>query len=192
VREHRLLQERPLGGRGALLEAAVRWQGELDVAGGDEDGAWPLANRGLLRQGRNASHVTRSVPPSGVTSPDSIVYTDDYPGYNGLECVYYHHSINHTHKVYVDGHVHTRPSRDSSRSSERIRGVYHVVSEKWLQGYLNEYACATTIGTIPARCSRRCCCAQPLVKRGSGPKGPLHTCWTQSAQYRSGIRTAQA
>jgi transposase len=72
---------------------------------------------------------------------DSTVYTDDYAGYSGLERAYQHHSINHSHKVYVDGHVHTQTIEGFfSLVKNGIRGVYHVVSEKWLQGYLNEYA----------------------------------------------------
>ncbi|MGZ4406747.1 MAG: IS1595 family transposase [Gaiellaceae bacterium] len=74
-------------------------------------------------------------------TPGSVVFTDDYSGYNGLERVYRHHSINHTHKVYVDGSTHTLTIEGFfSLVKNGIRGVYHVVSEKWLQGYLNEYA----------------------------------------------------
>ncbi len=74
-------------------------------------------------------------------APGSTVYTDDYAGYNGLGRAYQHHSINHTHKVYVDGVVHTQAIEGFfSLVKNGIRGVYHVVSEKWLQGYLNEYA----------------------------------------------------
>jgi transposase-like protein len=73
--------------------------------------------------------------------PRSTVYTDDYSGYSGLNQVYDHHSINHSHRVYVDGHVHTQTVEGFfSLVKNGIRGVYHVVSAKWLQGYLNEYA----------------------------------------------------
>jgi len=73
--------------------------------------------------------------------PGSTVYTDDYSGYSGINRAYQHHPINHTHKVYVDGAVHTQTIEGFfSLVKNGIRGVYHVVSEKWLQGYLNEYA----------------------------------------------------
>ncbi|TMD43875.1 MAG: transposase [Chloroflexi bacterium] len=47
-----------------------------------------------------------------------------------------------------------------------IRGVYHSVSAKWLQSYLDEYACGTTIGNIPnaGRGNAECLSA----KRSSG------------------------
>ena len=73
--------------------------------------------------------------------PASVVYTDDYRGYWGLDREYTHNTINHTHRVYVDGHVHTQTIEGFfSLVKNGIRGVYHVVSAKWLQGYLNEYA----------------------------------------------------
>jgi transposase len=74
-------------------------------------------------------------------TPDSIVYTDDYGGYTGLDRVYSHDTIAHSHKVYVAGDVHTQTIEGFfSLVKNGIRGVYHVVSPKWLQGYLNEYA----------------------------------------------------
>jgi transposase len=73
--------------------------------------------------------------------PDSMVYTDDYGGYNGLDRKYRHQRINHTERVYVSGQVHTQTIEGFfSLVKNGIRGVYHSVSAKWLQGYLNEYA----------------------------------------------------
>jgi transposase len=72
--------------------------------------------------------------------PDSIVYTDDYTGYTGIDRQYTHRRINHTAKVYVSGDVHTQTIEGFfSLAKNGIRGVYHSVSAKWLQGYLNEY-----------------------------------------------------
>jgi transposase len=73
--------------------------------------------------------------------PLSTVYTDDYSGYNGIERRYRHRRINHSAQVYVDGDVHTQTVEGFfSLVKNGIRGVYHSVSAKWLQGYLNEYA----------------------------------------------------
>jgi transposase-like protein len=73
--------------------------------------------------------------------PASTVYTDDYTGYNGIDRLYSHSRINHSHRVYVDGAVHTQTIEGFfSLVKNGIRGVYHVTSAKWLQGYLNEYA----------------------------------------------------
>jgi transposase-like protein len=73
--------------------------------------------------------------------PASIVYTDDYSGYNGIERRYTHRRINHGARIYVDGSTHTQTIEGFfSLVKNGIRGVYHSVSAKWLQGYLNEYA----------------------------------------------------
>ncbi len=72
--------------------------------------------------------------------PGSTLYTDDYAGYNGLDFTYSHHTINHSARLYVDGHIHTQTIEGFfSLFKNGVRGVYHSVSPKWLQGYLNEY-----------------------------------------------------
>jgi transposase-like protein len=72
--------------------------------------------------------------------PGSMVYTDDYKGYLKLSGSYTHRRINHSAKVYVDGDVHTQTIEGFfSLFKNGVRGVYHSVSKKWLQGYVNEY-----------------------------------------------------
>jgi transposase-like protein len=72
--------------------------------------------------------------------PGSIVYTDDYAGYSGVEQAYTHHRINHSGRIYADGHIHTQTIEGFfSLFKNGVRGVYHSVSAKWLQSYLNEY-----------------------------------------------------
>ncbi|HZO98644.1 MAG TPA: IS1595 family transposase [Gaiellaceae bacterium] len=73
--------------------------------------------------------------------PGASVYTDDYSGYNGLRQIYTHHTINHTGRIYAEGHVHTQTIEGFfSLFKNGVRGVYHPVSVKWLEGYLNEHA----------------------------------------------------
>jgi transposase len=73
--------------------------------------------------------------------PASILYTDDYHAYKrmGREG-YTHRRINHSARVYVDGDVHTQTIEGFfGLFKSGVRGSYHAVSHKWLQGYLNEY-----------------------------------------------------
>lgn len=76
------------------------------------------------------------------TLPKSTVYTDEYRVYNPLaEEGFDHYRIAHSEKVYVSGHVHTNTIEGFwSLVKNGLRGVYHSVSTKHLQGYLNEYA----------------------------------------------------
>lgn len=72
--------------------------------------------------------------------PGSIVYTDEWGGYEGIGRAYDHKTINHKARIYASGDVHTQTIEGFfSLFKNGVRGVYHSVSPKWLQGYLNEY-----------------------------------------------------
>lgn len=74
--------------------------------------------------------------------PASTVYTDETPMAAPLEKYgYEHRRVNHSAKVYVSGDVHTNTIEGFWALTKRgIGGVYHSVSEKYLQTYLDEYA----------------------------------------------------
>jgi transposase-like protein len=74
--------------------------------------------------------------------PRATVYTDYYGIYNPLDKMGYKHGrINHAERVYVSGDVHTNTIEGFWSLVKRgLDGVFHGVSKKHLQGYLNEYA----------------------------------------------------
>ncbi len=74
--------------------------------------------------------------------PKSTVFTDELASYNGIaEDGYTHKRIRHSAKVYVQGDVHTNTIEGFWSLLKRgIGGVYHSVSKKYLQSYLNEYS----------------------------------------------------
>ena len=54
---------------------------------------------------------------------------------------YKHHRVNHASKVYVMGDIHTNTIEGFWSLVKRgIGGVYHQVSQKYLQSYLDEYS----------------------------------------------------
>ena len=73
--------------------------------------------------------------------PQATVYTDEWAGYSKLHYTHpTHYTIRHGDRVYASGHVHTQTVEGFFGNVKRgISGVYHSVSTKWLQGYLNEY-----------------------------------------------------
>jgi len=81
-------------------------------------------------------HVTQHLIPA------AKVYTDEMGAYKHLnEHGFDHEKINHMEKVYVSGDVHTNTIEGFWSLVKRgIDGVYHNVSAKHLQPYLNEYA----------------------------------------------------
>ena len=74
--------------------------------------------------------------------PASTVYTDELKSYDTLEAKGFpHRRVNHSEAVYVSGDAHVNTIEGFWSLTKRgIGGVYHSVSAKHLQGYLNEYA----------------------------------------------------
>jgi len=74
--------------------------------------------------------------------PKSMVYTDEYAVYTPLQHMGYEHKrVHHKEEIYVAGDVHTNTVEGFWSLIKRgISGVYHSVSSKHLQSYLDEYA----------------------------------------------------
>ncbi|WP_288368952.1 IS1595 family transposase [uncultured Roseivirga sp.] len=67
--------------------------------------------------------------------------TDEFKGYSGLGKWYNHETINHSLSVYVDGEVHTNTIENFWSVLKRgLYGIYHQVSDKHLERYLDEFA----------------------------------------------------
>jgi transposase-like protein len=98
------------------------------------------------RQGNIAAHVVPSKKQATMfrhierqVSPDAVVYTDDAAVYRRLPRE--HHVINHSHKIYAKGDVHTQTIESFwAQVKNATSGVHHGVSKKWLQSYVSEYA----------------------------------------------------
>lgn len=73
--------------------------------------------------------------------PRTNVYTDEAPHYWSLRKDGYQHSrVHHKQRVYASGDVHTNTIEGFwSHIKRGISGVYHSVSAKYLQMYLDEY-----------------------------------------------------
>lgn len=88
----------------------------------------------------------RGEPLSGAVranvNPGAIIFTDDWRPYRPLRREFRDHRvINHTAGVYVEGDVHTNTIEGFFGNLKTgMRGAYKVVSKKWLQSYLDEYA----------------------------------------------------
>lgn len=118
-----------LGGRGTTGKAPV-W-GAVERRGKVVAVTVPNVDRVTL-----LPYVRKHVMPA------STVYTDEMGAYDPLKRNGYRHQvINHSEHVYVSGDIHTNTIEGFWSLVKRgIGGVYHAVSSKHLQGYLNEYA----------------------------------------------------
>lgn len=70
----------------------------------------------------------------------SRIYTDEYIGYNSLvQSEYTHAVVNHKAKQFVDGQSHTNTIEGFwSQLKRSVFGIYHSVSAKYLQRYVDE------------------------------------------------------
>ncbi len=71
----------------------------------------------------------------------ATLYTDTFPNYDTMSRIGYKHlRIEHGIKEYARGRIHTNTIEGFWSLLKRgIGGVYHSVSEKYLQSYINEY-----------------------------------------------------
>src|SRR5208283_1430394 len=74
-------------------------------------------------------------------SPSANIMTDELNSYNGLEKHFNSHSsVNHGKKQYVRGNVHTNRIESFWAILKRgIFGIYHQVSRKHLDKYVDEF-----------------------------------------------------
>ena len=73
-------------------------------------------------------------------APGSVLYTDEHRGYNGLEG-YSRTVVNHSVREYVNGMAHTNGIESFWALFKRgYHGVYHWMSRKHLQKYVDESA----------------------------------------------------
>jgi transposase-like protein len=112
------------------------------------DGKTPVA--GIVeRKGRVVARKVENVKTSTLLPilkehvlPDSTVYTDELSSYDALtRSGYQHKRVHHSAKIYVMADAHTNTIEGFWSLLKRgIGGVYHAVSAKHLQDYLNEYS----------------------------------------------------
>ena len=106
---------------------------------------------GMVERGGSViAKVVPSPPKSGDLLPHirqrimprSVIFSDEAKFYDPLTHMDYgHRRVHHTAQVYVSGDAHTNTIEGFwSLTKNGIRGVYHNVSAKYLQMYLNEYA----------------------------------------------------
>ena len=71
----------------------------------------------------------------------SKIYTDEFKAYKSLGKQYTHDTVKHALQVYVSGEVHTNTIESFWSVLKRgLYGIYHQVSEKHLERYLDEFS----------------------------------------------------
>lgn len=98
--------------------------------------------RVIARATKNVSADTLTGMVKEYVLPESTIFTDEFSGYDRLKKQgYAHRRIQHKASVYVMGDIHTNTIEGFWSLVKRgIGGVYHQVSQKYLQSYLDEYS----------------------------------------------------
>lgn len=100
---------------------------------------------------RNGKVVLKHVPKADVTNMGAFinkhvkkgatVHTDEAPVYKHIKKNYTHESVKHALSIYVEGSVHTNTIENFWSVLKRgLYGIYHQVSEKHLERYLDEFS----------------------------------------------------
>ena len=122
-KKKKLLPPGPYGGKVPVLGMRERETGRVI--------AYPIENVGI---------DTLTVNVLANVEEGSTVYTDDHQGYNRLGNWYDHRSVNHTDWQFADGDVTTNRIESIWAVVKRgYRGVYHYMSKKHLERYINEF-----------------------------------------------------
>jgi transposase len=118
-------------------EAAVFREAKTTVLGMVERGGRVRVRVIASRRGEPLSEAVRAN-----VNPDSFIFTDDWRPYRPLSKEFAgHRIINHSAGSYVVGDIHTNTIEGFFGNLKTgMRGAYKVVSDKWLQSYLDEYA----------------------------------------------------
>ena len=140
----------PLGGDGESVEM------DETYIGPDRERAVPVFGITQRKRGDKPGRVRVVAIPDGAKTtsvmphvrervlPASIIYTDESPIYNAITRIGMGHErrrIYHSLKVYVQGDIHTSTVDGFwALVKNGIGGVYHGVSTRHLQKYLDEYA----------------------------------------------------
>jgi transposase-like protein len=84
--------------------------------------------------------ILRSFVRGAVSEKVSLLVTDEWVGYRGLDAEYPHHVIAHTKGQYVVGAIHTNTIEGFWSIFKRgVVGTFHKVSAKYLPLYVAEF-----------------------------------------------------
>lgn len=139
------LDESYYGGEEKNKHASKRTTGNQGRSTKTKTAVFGTVERGGKLEVRTVSNVqAKTILPIVASNIEkgTQIYTDEFNVYNALPAMGYKHGIvPHAEKIYVWGDAHTNTLEGFwSQSKNGIRGVYHAVSAKYLQHYLNEYA----------------------------------------------------
>ena len=80
---------------------------------------------------------------TGAVEPSATIYTDEWPGYNGIGMAFAggHETVCHGQKEYARGSAHVNHAESFFALLKRgVHGTFHSISKKHLDRYCDEFA----------------------------------------------------
>lgn len=137
------IDETYVGGKNKNRHAHKKVEGSQGRSHKDKTPVIGMVERG----GKLIAEVAPDVTSKTITplvaenvSTESLVYTDEWHGYKGMQKIYDHEVVKHNEGQYVNGRVHTNTIEGFWSLLKRgIVGIYHFTSAKHLQKYVDEF-----------------------------------------------------
>ena len=83
---------------------------------------------------------------------DSVIYTDEWKGYNDLHLHYHHEKVYHSNYQYINGSATTNGIENFwSHLKRGIFGTFYWVSRKHLQRYVDEFVFKFNVRNLPTK-----------------------------------------
>lgn len=131
-----------IGGRATNMHAKKRAEKDIRPGGWDKATVFGARSRAGEVKAKvipsvHSIHLHKAVKET--VAPGSTLYTDKWVGYHGL-VEYAREMVDHSAKQYVNGDCHTNGIESFWAIFKRgFHGVYHQMSRKHLQRYVNEF-----------------------------------------------------
>lgn len=133
-----------IGGKAINKHADKKTKGTQGRNTDDKSAVFGLYERKgnvIAQQVENVKKKTLQPIIKETIEPNSILSTDEWKAYIGLDKFDQHVKVNHGAKEFVNAMAHTNNLECFwSHLKRGIDGIYHWVSKKHLQSYVNEYS----------------------------------------------------
>ena len=136
------VDETYIGGKNKNKHNAKKVKGSQGRSTKDKAPVFGMIERGGKLNAKHVKDVTISTLTTKIIAhvSDATIYSDEWLGYKALKLIYDHKFIKHGIRQYVDGQIHTNTIEGFWSLLKRgIVGIYHFISVKHLQKYVDEF-----------------------------------------------------
>ena len=132
-----------IGGKNKNRHKNKKVEGSQGRSAKDKAPVFGTVERGGKLNAKKVENVKKKTLTAEIikhVKKSASLFTDEWTGYNGVDKIYEHYRVNHGQGEYVNGKAHTNTLEGFWSLLKRgILGIYHSVSKKHLQVYIDEF-----------------------------------------------------